>query len=315
MEPNNNFTIPPVNSFEHLIERAQQQALTTCPRTALVVPSDPETLKAFSMAAEMRLIEPWLIGDEQLVLRKAAELGLNLESATFIDIRQPDLAVSAALKMAVAGELNLLVKGRMATVDFLQILFDKSLGFVHSGHTVSHVAVIKPTLYPKLLFLTDAAVNVDPDLKCKLALIENAVKLASHVGVKMPRIAMLAAVEVVYPQMPVTMDAAIIAKMADRGQIKGAYVDGPLSFDTAVDMFAAEAKGIKNSPVAGQADILIAPNLETANGVYKAMTLYGRAELGGVILGGRVPVALGSRSDSVENRFKSIALGVLSSAG
>ena len=162
---------------------------------------------------------------------------------------------------------------------------------------------------------------MEPGLKCKLALINNAVAFAGKVGLDLPRVALIAAVEVVYTQMQVTMDAAVIAKMGERKQIEGAFVDGPLSFDVAISTEVAhskgiaEAKGITNSPVAGQADILIAPNIETANGIYKAVGLYGKAEVGGVICGGKTPVILSSRSETVKNRLNSIVLGVISAAG
>ena len=310
------FTIPDVHTFEQIVTRATETVSSgKKPRTALVVPSNISSLKALGMAIEKGLVDAILIGDEQLAKKNAAENDVNLDSAKFININEPDMAVKTAVKMACANELDILMSGRVPAVNLLQFILDKSAGFVLKGNTVSHVAVLKPALYEKLLFLTDAAVNMEPNLKTKLAIINNAVKVANLVGVDMPRVALIAAVEVIYPQMPVTMDAAIIAKMADRKQIKGAYVDGPLSFDVAVDMIAAHSKGIKDSKVAGQADILLAPNIETANGVYRAMSLYGQAEIGAIVYGGKVPVVLSSRSDSVESRFNSIILGVLAANG
>ncbi len=311
-----NFTIPEVSTFKQILDRAGKMiAQNGKPRAALMVPSDDITLRAFATAADKGLIEPFIIGDEALARKKAAALKLDFGSANFLDVNQPDLAVQAALKMAVSDEVDMLVLGRYPTVDLLAMLLDKSGGFVKKGRILSHVAVIKPSRYKKLLFLTDAAVNMEPDLKIKLALVNNAVEFANTVGVDMPRVAVVAAVEVIYPQMPVTMDAAVISKMADRKQIKGAYVDGPLSFDIAVDLFAAHSKGITDSKVAGQADIILAPNIETANGIYRAMSLYGKSELGGIICGGKVPVIVNSHSDSVETRFNSIMLGSLAAAG
>lgn len=311
MGKKNGFTVPEVHSFEQIISTAKQAAASSKPVVALVVPSNILSLKTLAMAVEQGLAEPVLIGDESLAKKNADAEGINLDAAKFIDINEPDMAVQTAAKMAVAGECDILVNGRVPAVTFVRQLLDKTSGFVARGGTVSHVAVMKPALYEKLLLLTDAAVNMEPDLKVKLALIANAVKVANSIGIDMPRVAIIAAVEVIYPQMPVTMDAAVIAKMGDRKQIKGAYVDGPLSFDVAVDQFAARSKGITDSQVAGQADILLAPNIETANGVYRAMSLYGRAEMGSIVFGGKVPVVLPSRSDSVESRLNSIALGVL----
>lgn len=308
----NDFVVPETHSFAQILVRARDAvASARKPRTALVVPSDVDMLVAFGRAIQSDLIDPFLVGDEGLAKRKASERGVNIDQAKFIDIKEPDLAVKAAARMGSAGEIDLIVKGRVPTMDFLELLRDKDASFMVKGRVASHVAVIKPALYRKLLFLTDGAVNEEPDLRCKLALVDNLVNFCGVVGVTMPRVAVLAAVEAIYPQMPVTTDAAVIAKMAERRQIKGAYVDGPLSFDIAVDRFAAHAKGITDSEVAGQADALLAPNIETADGIYKAMTLYGEAQLGGVIVGGTVPVALSSRADSADNRFNSIVLGVL----
>ncbi len=311
MAESQQFDIPEIHSFEQIYDTARKLTAGNKPRAALVVPSDVTMLKAFSQAIEAGFIDPTLIGDEELARKKAAEHKINLDKIKFIDIREPDISVATAARMASLDEIDLIIKGRIPTVGFLQIIFEKDVSFRRQGKIISHVAVIKPDLYDKLLFLTDAGVNEEPDLKCKLALIDNLVNFARSIGVTMPRVAILAAVEVVYPQMPVTMDAAIISKMAERKQIRGAYVDGPLSFDVAVDMFAAHSKGVKTSPVAGQADALLAPNIETANGIYEAMSLYGNARLGGILYGGVVPVALASRSDSVSNRLNSIVLGVL----
>lgn len=308
----NNFTIPEIHSFEQIVAKAETMVNASGkPKTALVAPTASDSLKAFVLAMDKNLIEPYLIGDEVFIKAKAEQNGINLEKAKFINIIEPDSAVLTASKMSLERELDLIIKGHISTVPFLKSLFKEKDFFDKKNKLISHVAVIKPALYEKLLFLTDAAVNIAPDLKGKLSLVNNAVKVAKIVGIEMPRVALLAAVEVIYPQMPVTMDAAIISKMAERKQIKGAYVDGPLSFDVAVDMVAAHSKGIKDSPVAGQADILLAPNLETANGVYKAMTLFGNAQIGGIVYGGKVPIVLSSRSDSIENQFNAIALGAL----
>lgn len=315
MKTNGEFTTPETHSFEQIIEKASQLVSKQGPmRAALAVPSDMKTLRSFILAAEKGLIEPHLVGDEKLAVKNAGENDINIEGIRFIDIREPNLAVQAAAKMAIAGEIDIFVNGRVPAIELLKQLLEKETGFVDKGRILSHVAVMKPSLYKKLLLITDAAVNMEPDLKTKLAIIDNAVNVANLIGIDMPRVAVIAAVEVVYPQMPVTMDAAIISKMADRKQIRGAYVDGPLSFDVAVDMFAAHSKGITDSMVAGQADILLAPDIATANGVYRAMSLYGNAVMGGVVIGGKVPVVLSSRSDSVENRLNSITLGVLTAS-
>ena len=311
---NNDMVIPDIHSFDQILHRAREKASGKRTRAAFVVPSDIDMLMAFTKAAGDGLVDPTIIGDEELLKKNADEHGLDLGDSKIIDMNQPDMAVATAAQMAAKGGIDLIVKGRMANDDFLKLLFVRELSFFSRKKTACHIGVIKPERYEKLLFLTDAGVIVEPDLKQKAALIQNIIEFTDMVGVKCPRVALLAAVEVVYPQMPVTTEAAVLSKMAERRQIKGAHVDGPLSLDVAIDMFAAHSKGIIDSEVAGQADALVAPNIETANGIYTAMSLYGHAEVGGLIYGGRVPVALGSRSDSMENKYRSIVLGVTASA-
>lgn len=309
------FKIPEVHNFSQIVTRSADACSSGKPRAALVVSSEIPSLRALAAAQGRGLVEATVIGDEQLATKYAEAENINLSEMKFININEPDMAIKTAVMMAVAGELDILLKGRVSAVDLVRSVLDKSSGFVPPGRTLSHVAVMKPALYQKLLFLTDAAVNMEPDLKTKLALIDNVVEVAGIVGITMPRVALIAATETISSQMPVTIDAAIVAKMADRKQIAGAFVDGPLSFDAAVDMKAARLKGVEGSQVAGQADVLVAPNIETANGVYRAMCLFGNAEMAGIIYGGVVPIVLPSRSDSTENRFNSIALAALAAKG
>jgi phosphotransacetylase len=278
---------------------------------ALPVPSDIESLKAVLKAYKNKLIEPILIGDEKLIKNKADENLMSLDGIEILDLNQPDMAIKTATKMAIANEIDFIVKGKGDFNDFVDLLLDEKSDFVSSRKTVSHIAVFKAELYKKLLILTDSFVNIAQDIKQKVAIINNAVKLARQLNIDCPKVAILAAVEVIYPQMPVTVDAAAIAKMSDRKQIPNAIVDGPLSFDIAVDPVAAEAKGITNSKVAGDADIIIPSTIETANGVYKSMSLFAKAEIGGIIYGGKVPVAINPSIDSFENRYNSILLACL----
>ncbi len=304
-------TIPAVNSYSHIFERAKVKTASKPVRAALVGPNDPDMLAAFARAVADRLIEPTIIGDRKAFEKALAEQKFHLTPSQLVDLPDTESAVRHAVQMAANKEIDLIIKGRLVTAEMLSLLFAAGPQFLKADKTVSHVAVMKPQKYPKLLLLTDAGVTIEPDLKAKMNLIQNLLGVAKAVGIDSPRLAILAAVEVVYPTMPVTLDAAILSKMAERGQIKGAFIDGPLSFDISVDMFAAHSKGVKSSQVAGQADAMLAPNLDTANGIYKAMTLFGRCEMGGVIVGGRVPVAVGSRSDSAPGKYNSILLGVL----
>jgi phosphotransacetylase len=305
--------IPDVHTFEAVLAQAADKASRRRPRAALVVPSQVVTLRASLRAKRDGLIDLLIIGDRALLEKHAAEEALDISGIDILDMNQPNMAVMAAAKLAQQGELDMIVQGRVPVAEMLSDLLKNDAAFRVKDRTLSHVAVLKPAKYAKLLLLTDSAVVVAPDLKAKIDLLGNLLAVATSIGVPNPRVAVLAAVEVIYPQMAATMDAAVLSKMCERRQIKGAIVDGPLSFDIAVDMFAAHSKGITNSEVAGQADGLLAPNIEVANGVYNAMTLYGHCDIGGVIVGGRVPVAVNSRADSEQARYNSIALAVLNS--
>jgi phosphate butyryltransferase len=307
-------TMPAVHNYDQIVERATARAKSGGKRRAAVLaPVIPDDLAAVQKAIEHDLVEPIIVGCEKTVIGLSAEGSFSLDSCSIIDEPETDTAVSRVAEMISAGDIDVVFNCSINTRILLAALFDKEVGFLPRRGTVSHVAVIKPVEYKKLLLLSDCAVVAQPDLSMKLSLIHNMAQVARRIGIETPRIAVLAAVEAVYPQMPVTMEGAIIAKMSERGQIKDAYVDGPLSFDVAVDIEAAYSKGVTNSQVAGQADGLLAPHIEVANGIYKGLGLFGRCELAGIIFGGKVPVAAPATADSVTSRFHSIALSVLTS--
>ncbi len=301
-----------IKSYDEIVERARAHTETKKPRAAIIEPAHGHYFRAFSRAVENGLIEPVVIvGDREKTEKSAKATGFDLQAVTLVESSAGDASVRTALKMVGSDEIDLIVRGSVPTDLFMHALFEAEGGFVRKGRLVSHVATIKPERYGKVILLTDALVNVAPSLKTKLGLVQNLTAVGQAIGLETARIAVLAAVEVVYPQMPVTVDGAVLAKMSDRHQFKGCFVDGPLSFDCAVDPVAAESKGITNSEVAGRANAMLAPNIETAHGIYKAMALYGKAQMGGVIHGGVVPVAIAARSDSEETIFNSIALAVL----
>ncbi|KAA3631562.1 MAG: phosphate butyryltransferase [Calditrichaeota bacterium] len=279
-------------------------------RAALVAPSDVQTLEAVVLAKDHGIIEPFFIGDEKLLIEKATKYDIDIDGIEVLDINEPKLALETALKMGELGEIDFIIKGKIETRQFLDFLYSDELNF-SPKKSASHVAVYKIDSYPKPLFLTDSFVNTQLDLKKKMMLIQNAVKFAAKLSVNNPKTAILGAVEVVYPQMAATVDAAVLSKMNERRQIKNCQLDGPLSLDIALDSYAAEAKGITDSAVAGDADILVAPDIETANGVYKAMSTFAQAEIGGVIVGGIVPITINADCDSIENRYNSILLAIL----
>ena len=303
--------IPAVSSFEQIEALSTQKVSSKKPRTALVVPSETDSWPAFFDAFQRGLIDPFVIGNEKLFRKTADESGMDISSFHLIDINQPDMALKAVAKMAVAGEIDMIVPGKLTPEETVSILCAGELGFVAPGRIMSHVGVLKATRYPKLLLVTDGLVQEQPDLKTKIDLLGNLARVAKTIGVPDPRTAVVAAVEVIYPQMPATTDAAVLAKMYDRGQIKGVRVDGPLSFDVAVDTFAAESKGITESEVAGQADAILTSTKLVAQGVYQATSLYAGCASGGVLVGGCVPVAINFVSEPVASRFNSILLAAL----
>jgi phosphotransacetylase len=303
--------LPPVHTFDQIRRNVIERTMRKKPRAALVVPHEAASLPAFADAAALGLIDPIVIGDEALFSRAADELGIDLDRVKMIDVNQLDMAVKIASRMAEADELDFIVQGRLTPDLFVQLLASQETAFVLPGRLLSHVGVLKPARYPKLLFVTDGLVHEEPALATKVQLLDNLARVARAVGVDQPRTAVVTAVEAIYPQMPATTDAAVLAKMYERGQLKGVRVDGPLSFDIAVDFFAAESKGIRDSVVAGQADAILGSTKYVAQGVYQAMTLFAEGESGGLLVGGRVPVALNFVSEPVTARLNSIMLACL----
>jgi phosphate butyryltransferase len=303
--------IPRVHTFDQIRTLAEQMCAARKPRAALVVPSETDTLPAFAEAVGKGLIEPFVIGDENLFRSNAVDVSLDPSKVKIIDINQPDMAVQAAAKMAEAGEIDMIIQGQVDPNQMVSLLTSADSTFVAAGPIMSHVGVLKTSRYAKLLFVTDGLVHAQPDLSTKIALLGNLAKVAKAVGISDPRTAVVTAVEVIYPQMPATTDGAVLAKMSERGQIKGVRVDGPLSFDVAVDPLAAEAKGITGSPVAGQADAMLASTRQVAQGIYQAMSLYADCESGGILIGGRVPVAVNFVTEPVQARLNSILLATL----
>lgn len=298
-----------IKSFDQLLSRTKDLVKEKhIIRAALIGADDSRYLEAILRAKKEGLIEPALIGNQSDIQDIAPKNGLDIGGLPIVNSVDPADSVDAAMKLAAEKKIDLLVRGSIDARLMLTRLFDKSIGFRNGKNRVSHVAVFEHEKYPKLLLMSDAAVNVAPDIKRKLAIIQSAVGVANLFGVDMPKVAMLAAVEVIYPGMRVTEEGAIISKMVDKGQIKNCLIDGPLSMDVATVPDVARQKGV-TSEVAGQADILIAPNIETGNGIYKAMSMFVKAKTAGIIVGGRIPVAISSRCDSVDNIFLSLVLG------
>jgi phosphotransacetylase/acyl dehydratase len=277
--------------------------------TAVVYPVDTISLLAAVEAAKAGLIVPTLIGPAARIQQVAKDAGVDIAGLKLIDVPEPCEGASRAVELVRSGEVGLLMKGALHTADLMHAVCKSDSG-LRTTRRISHVYLMDVPEYPRPLLITDAAINIAPDLMDKAAIVQNAIDLAHVIGIEQPRVAILAAVEMVNDRMRSTLDAAALCKMADRGQITGGLLDGPLAFDNAINEAAAAEKGIV-SQVAGRADILLVPDLEAGNMLAKQLTFMAGAEAAGLVLGARVPIILTSRADSAETRLASCALGVL----
>lgn len=278
-------------------------------RTAIVHPAKPESLDAAVEAAEAELLEPVLIGPRAKIEAAAEAAGEDVSRFEIIDTEHSHEAAAVAARMAAAGEVAALMKGSLHTSELLAaVVSEKRL---RTERRMSHAYVLEMDEFPKPLIVTDSGMNVAPDLETKADIAQNAADLFALLsgGARPAKIAVLAAVETVKPEMPVTIDAAALCKMADRGQLTNCLVDGPLAFDNAISLEAARIKGIV-SEVAGDPDILLVPDVEAGNMLAKQMTFLGGAEAAATVLGARCPVILPSRSDTLRTRLLSCALAV-----
>ncbi len=278
-------------------------------RTAVVHPCDELSLSAALDARAAHLIEPILVAPRARIEAIAEASGLDLTGIVIEDVPHSHAAATRAVELARSGKVEALMKGSLHTDELMAAVVDATHG-LRTARRVSHCFLMQTPSYPRPFIITDAAINVAPTLEQKADIIRNAIDLAHVIGVAQPRVAILAAVETVNTSMPATLDAAALCKMADRGQITGGILDGPLAFDNAISVTAARIKGII-SPVAGVADILVVPDLESGNMLAKQLEYLGGAASAGIVLGARVPIVLTSRADSRESRIASCALALL----
>ncbi len=280
-------------------------------RTAVVAPTDESSLLGAWEAARDGFIEPILIGPAAAIHVAAERIGWDLGGARIEDLPHPHAAAARAVAMVLEGAAQAIMKGNIHSDEVLRHV-TKADGGLRTGRRISHVFVLDVPGREDLLMITDAAINILPDLETKADIVRNAIDLAHAIGLPQPKIGILSAVETINPAIPSTLDAAILAKMAERGQIVGGLVDGPLALDNAIDLHAAQIKGI-DSRVAGRADVLVAPNLEAGNMLAKQLVFLSGADTAGLVIGARVPVMLTSRADDAHARRMSAALGVLNS--
>ena len=295
-----------IKNFDEVLSMAQSQSTK---KVAVAVAQDKPVLEAIKDACEIGLVEAVLVGNRDKIEEVAREI--NMDLSKFEIIHEADAAKAAliAVELVSTGKADMVMKGLVDTASFLRAVLNKEKG-LRTGKLMSHVAVFEVPGIDRLLFITDAAFNMYPQLKEKIDIINNAVTVSKAVGIEIPKVAPVCAVEVVNPDMPATLDAAMLSKMSERGQIKGCIIDGPLALDNALSVEAAEHKGITGE-VAGKADILLMPNIEAGNIMYKTLSYTTRSKSGAILVGTSAPVVLTSRNDSHETKMNAIALAAL----
>jgi phosphate acetyltransferase len=297
---------PPHSKYDRLIARAREVHAAT---TIVAHPCDETSLRGVVDAARAGIIKPILVGPAAKIAATARQFNLDISPYEVVDAPHSDAAAARGVQLIHEGRGELLMKGSLHTDELMREVAASKTG-LRTGRRISHVFVMDVPTYAETLFITDAAINIFPDLDAKRDIVQNAIDLFTQVGLGTPRVAILSAVETVTTKIPSTIDAAALCKMADRGQITGGLLEGPLAFDNAIDPEAARIKGI-TSPVAGRAQILVVPDLEAGNMLAKNLSFLARADAAGIVLGARVPIVLTSRADSVRARMASCAVAVL----
>jgi phosphate acetyltransferase len=297
---------PGTGKYESVLQRCA--GLKPVP-TAVAHPCEKTALEGPIEAGQKGLITPILVGPAKKIQEIAKSAGIDLRQAEIFDTPHSHASAAKAVELVRDGRAELLMKGSLHTDELLSAVVSKETG-LRTERRISHVFIMDVPTYHKLLLVTDAAINIAPGLEDKADICQNAIDLCESLGLKNPKVAILAAVETVTSKMPATIDAAALCKMADRGQIKKGVLEGPLAFDNAISKQAAETKGIR-SAVAGEPDILLVPDLESGNMLAKQLTFLAGAESAGLVLGARVPIILTSRADSVRSRIASCAVAML----
>ncbi len=294
--------------FKNLEELLQAAQSSPKAKMAVAAAADSEVLEAVKQAQESGMIEPVLVGEREAIIEAGKKADFQVDPGWIVDCSDPDEIAQKTMELVAGGEAEFLMKGLIGTSTLLRALLTKEYG-LRRDRLLSHLSVMDFGL-SRLIIMTDGAMNIAPDLEKKAQIISNAAEVAHKLGIEKPKVAPLAAVEVVNPDMPATLDAAALSKMAERGQIKGVVVDGPLALDNAVNEEAAKHKGI-TSQVAGKADILLMPDIEAGNVFYKAMLYLGGFRGASIVVGAKVPVVLTSRADDARTKLLSIGLGKL----
>ncbi len=299
-----------LKTFEEVLGKAKDYG----PKKMSVAAAQAEdVLRAVESARAEGLTDSILVGDKKEIIRIANEMAIDPDNYEIINKTDKTEAARCAVELVRDEKACILMKGMMGTARLLKAVLDKEIG-LRTDRLISHVYTLEIKNYDRLLTVTDGAMNINPDLKQKAQIVQNAIYYAHLLGIEKPKVAILGALELVNPDMPVTIDAACLAKMSERGQIVGGVVDGPLAFDNAISKESALHKGI-NSPVSGEVDIVLVPNIESGNIFAKGLVYLAKAIPAGLLLGTKAPVVLTSRADSARAKLYSIALGVLMSEG
>jgi phosphate butyryltransferase len=279
---------------------------TPSKKLVLAAAQDNSSLGAVLRAWKDGIIEPLLVGDRESILNIASAYGYDLKGLNIIHEPENQNAMEVAVKMVSTGQAEILMKGKVGTSSLLKCVLNKEWG-LRTGKLLSHIAIFEVNTYHKLLAVTDVAMNIAPKLHDKIAIVSNSVECLNKLGIKLPKVAVLGAVEMVNENMESTLDAALLSKMNQRDQIKNCIIDGPLAFDNAVSLESANLKGIK-SEVAGDTDLLLMPDIEVGNVLYKTLVFFAKAKVASMILGASAPIVLTSRSDSEQAKYDSILL-------
>ena len=296
----------PVRTFAELLKAAEAKG----PKTVAIAAGHESEIMLAGLDAEVAgLAEVVLVGDSDRIAQIAADEHFDISRMEVIHVPHPHEAARKVMSLVSEGQADIAMKGKVETSDFLRAALRRELG-LRTGRLFTHVAAFEIPEFDRLMFISDAGVTVAPNLEQKVQIVQNAIHVAHAMDIELPRVAVLAATETVNPKIPTTLDAANLSKMADRGQIRGGLVDGPLALDNAISRESARIKGIK-SEVAGYADILIAPDIEAGNVLAKAITYFAQGKMAGVVVGARCPLILPSRSDTREAKLVSLALGVM----
>jgi phosphate acetyltransferase len=297
---------PPHSKYDRLIARAKQVPAAS---TIVVHPCEETALRGPVEAAQAGIIVPILVGPAAKIAAVAREHRIDIGGLQIIDTPHSEAAAARAVELIRESKGELLMKGSLHTDELMHAVMSSKTG-LRTARRISHIFIMDVPTYAETLFLTDAAINIFPDLDAKRDIVQNAIDLFTQIGLGMPKVAILSAVETVTSKIPSTIEAAALCKMSERGQIVGGVLDGPLAFDNAVDVEAARIKGIR-SAVAGRAQILVVPDLEAGNMLAKNLSFLAKADAAGIVLGARVPIVLTSRADSVRSRMASCAIAVL----